>query len=177
MANGDLFRESILAGLVELGDDSFQASLNDCTFAFPAACWENARMAGLSFREVLLAVHANVFAVLADLTRSVALSAIMFSSLYRETGGGPHTDGRGIDIKGLAQIELDWILIERPSQETPPEPDLVREVRRWLWNDNRVSQVLGPWFMCSAGRGCHPNRAQTELEQIHLTHLHFTAKP
>lgn len=175
MGNGREVRDQLLVALRDLGDDAFESGLRGCVLTLPADCWENARTAGLEFSAVLHKVHDHVFEVLDDLVDHAQLTGLRISSLYRATGGGPHTTGRGIDITAITQGDPDWVRFFRESDEIE-EPELAQQVRKWLWQHKLVSQVLGPWFMCSPGTGCVPNEAKSPLEKQHRNHLHLTVK-
>lgn len=181
MADGEHVRGQLIAALREIGEHAFESELRGCVLHFPADCWENARSAGLTFSDVLHKVDAHVFAVLDALIEHARLTGLRISSLYRATGGGPHTTGRGIDITAITQQgqggqgEAQWVRFLREADEVE-EPELASQVRKWLWQHRLVSQVLGPWFMCSAGSGVLPNRAHTNLEKQHRNHLHLTVK-
>jgi hypothetical protein len=176
MADGEHVREELIAALHEVSEHAFESELRGCVLHFPSDCWQNARDAGLKFDEVLHKVDAHVFAVLDALIEHARLTGLRISSLYRATGGGPHTTGRGIDITAITQGGDPWVRFLRETDEAE-EPALAGQVRKWLWQHRLVSQVLGPWFMCSSGRGVVPNRARSPLEKQHRNHLHLTVKP
>ena len=183
MADPTEVRAQVLETLENVGGDAFRSTLGDayfgCRLEFPESCWQEARAAGFADFRTLVGVFLvdDLFEVLGDLVLSVHLLGIRFSSLYRPTGLPPHVSGRGVDLIGVSDTALDregllWVDLRYATN--PAEPALGTTVREALSSHPDVTQVLGPWWMWSRGRGVSCNEGRTPLELLHRTHLHFT---
>ena len=91
MGNGDNIRTAVLRSLHEISPNAYRGQLNGCVCEFPESAWENARAMGMSFFQVLMALHPHAYEVLDGLTGKTGLQGLYFTSIYRSTGGGPHT--------------------------------------------------------------------------------------
>lgn len=113
--------------------------------------------------------------IVAAAARDLDLSEIYFTSLYRPTGTGPHTQGRGIDIGYVTRRgDPALTLLRRENGQPIAEPELARELRESLVRHGST-QVLTPWWIYSVGTRDDPNDMQRELDVSHQSHLHITS--
>ncbi len=158
-----------------VGPDAFESSVAGARLIFPASSWANARAAGASFDDVLEHMSPRAWIVLEQLARGLGLSEIYVTSMWRASGTGPHTSGRGLDVGYLRRPkDAALTLLSRGADELGAEPPLAAAAREQLQRSTQVTQVLTPWWMFSKGSYDRPNDSTSPLDVEHLTHLHVT---
>ncbi len=168
-------RAGILARMRPSGPNAFESSIGSTRLIFPASSWQNARQAGASFTDALGHLAPRGWLVLEQLARGLQLGELYLTSLWRASGTGPHTQGRGLDV-GYLQRRKDaaLTLLARDAAADGDEPPLAKAARLLLQRSAHVSQVLTPWWMFSKGSYDRPNDSTSPLDVEHLTHLHVT---
>lgn len=167
-------RASVLRELRPVAPLAFESRLGGATLHLPASSWQNAREAGLSLEQSLGKLTGHAWIVLRTLVDELGLSDVWISSLYRATGTGPHTEGRGVDIGYLQRPGAPLVLLKREADGAPAlEPELARRAREVLARSRSVTQVLTPWWIRTASRD-EPNDGKTDLDVEHRTHMHVT---
>ena len=190
MAHASAVRDEVLRNLEDLGSQRFRSTIfslsaQPCVLAFPADCWEIAREAGFGEFRVLLEaiIHVDLYGAIGTAAEQVGLAGIEFSGIYRPAGGSSvHPQGRGLDIRAIAQSTIPgsllWTQLSKTSN-AEPESALTAAFHNALLGEPKVSQVLSPWRLCTKGQNpaCQPNNLSTELGRIHRNHLHLTVSP
>lgn len=154
-------------------DNAYESRVGTTKVIFPAPSWENARAAGMTFTQVLAHVQPNAWALLNEVAQRLGLSEIYVTSLFRATGTGPHTSGRGVDLGYVRRGSDPLVLLRRVDAEPATEPALARELRVAL-REGGATQVLTPWWIYSKGTRDDPNTGAEGIDADHLSHLHIT---
>ena len=174
--DAESIRSKVMQSLRSTGPNAFEATFDGARLIFPANSWENARLAGVAFRDALSRMNLHTWLVIAELVRTLGLSQVHFTSLYRATGTGPHTKGRGIDFGYLQRVgDPALTLLRRDDTGAPTtEPELARAARVALAAMPWTTQVLTPWWMHTGYTPDGPNLAADDLSIEHRTHMHVT---
>lgn len=155
------------------GDGAYTMRVGNTSIILPESSWDNARDAGLDIYDVIDRTQPNAWPLLAAVAEDLGLSEIYITSLYRASGTGPHTHGRGVDIGYVRRHDEPLVLLRRNGGEPEVEPQLAMYLREAL-KDRGATQVLTPWWIFSKGTRDDPNTGAEGIDADHLSHLHIT---
>ena len=159
---------------------------HECEIKFPAHSWDLARKAGYTFNQVLDNTLEKTFDFLLWIlqfdfdpeSHNFYIKKIVLSSLWRPktSGTSPHEHGRGLDIIKIDPSIGNSIICNINS--TDEEDVYLIKLRDAAFAAKFITQYFSPWkmyFYDSSGV-LHDgiNTRTSELEKIHLDHVHFT---
>lgn len=142
----------------------------------PPDAWENARLSGASFEDVIRKMNPKALQTLEWIVSNYG--DVVVSSLWRPEAS-VHGEGRGIDIVKIGKM----VLAKSSNAEQRPEGEY--PLASALWDAGFLWQYISPWLV--RGLVGDPRAYQwqhnlgdgyfSSVLRAHWSHLHLTVKP